>query len=205
MQSRSSLVLLSLLLLASTPASAEPITFAFNGTIDFAGGDRWALGDPVSGLYTFDSNAARVIPTDGIGKSYDAITAFVVGIGGDTITGSSGRIVVHKGIPSLGGESGYDVKMSHGTTGSSWWDVYLSIFTAGGFAPLVSDESIQTAPPSLVKATFAGGSILGHGKEYGFSLDRFEPVSVPEPETGWLLGAALAVVVVVHRTRRVVS
>src|SRR5678816_3541694 len=86
MLSRSSLVLLSLLLLASTPASAEPITFAFNGTIDFAGGDRWALGDPVSGLYTFDSNAARVIPSDGIGKSYDAITAFVVGVGGDTIT-----------------------------------------------------------------------------------------------------------------------
>ena len=175
------LALLSLLV-APSGVSAEPITFAFDGVIEFAFGGVWVPGDRVAGRYEFNAGAAGVVPPDGIGVTYDAISSFLVGVGSRTITGTAGTISVHFDEPALGGESGYDVRMRNGFSGTSTWDIFLSLFDIT-FGSLVSDESIQTSPPLLTRATSATGSIIGDGGEYGFSLNRLARVSVPEPQT----------------------
>ena len=185
---RSSIGLVAVFLLVAVSASAEPITYTFRGTIDFAGGSVWNPGDQVSGSYRFESTTPRAIPADGIGVTYDAITSFIAGIGSHQISGSSGTISVHLDEPALGGESGYDVHMSRGSAGSSRWEVYLSIFDLTGFTSVVTDESIQTWPPRVTDVTSATGTILGSGGEYRFSLDHLGRRSVPEPSTSLLMG-----------------
>ena len=185
---RGSLGLVAVFLLVAASASAESITYTFRGTIDFAGGSVWNLGDQVSGFYRFDSTTPGVVPSDGIGRTYNAITGFIASVGSSLISGSSGTISVHLDEPALGGESGYDVHMGRGSAGSSRWDVYLSVFDLTGFTSLVTDESIQTWPPRVTDVTSATGTILGRGGEYGFSLDRLGRRSVPEPSTSWLVG-----------------
>jgi hypothetical protein len=202
---RSLLWALPLLLLGSTPASAELITFAFSGTIDYAEGQWLSPGDPVAGFYQFESTTPGLIPADDIGVNYAAIQSFSVHAGSHTISGSSGSIHVHFDAPELGGENGYGVRMSHGTTGSSLWDVYLSLFDITAPRPLVTDESIQTSPPSLANATSATGVLLSARGEYGFSINRLAPTSVPEPGSAGLLSVGLVALValrsVVLRTK----
>ena len=186
---RRSLGLVAVFLLVAASASAESITYTFRGTIDFAGGPVWNLGNQISGSYRFESTTPGVIPSDGIGVTYNnAITGFMADVGSYLISGSSGTISAHLDEPALGGESGYDVHMSRGSAGSSMWEVYLSIFDVTGFTSVVTDESIQVWPPRVTDVTSATGTILGRGGEYNFSLDRLERRSVPEPSTSWLVG-----------------
>lgn len=200
-----------IVLLGVAPASADLVTFTFGGTMSDDRGGAWQRGDRVEGFYQFETATRGVVPSDGIGRRYDAIVAFAVSVGTGTMVGSSGSISVHL---DHDGESGYDAVLRQGVPAFSaaaafatagavpTWDIVLTLFEITGSHPLVRDESIQRRAPRLRNVTSATGTLMSGGESYGFSIDRFETVTaVPEPATGLLLAGALTALAGVGRMR----
>jgi hypothetical protein len=86
-------------LLPAAGAQADVITFSFGGEITMSEVAGIAVGDSISGQYTFDSAATATFPLFPTVAQYDfALLSYAVQIGSFSVTASSGRILVANGF-----------------------------------------------------------------------------------------------------------
>ena len=80
-------------------AHAAPITYEFAGTIDLTVlGDAFgtlSTGDAFQGVFTYDDATVVAPPFVPLGTAYNALTSFSMTIGGETLTGGAGAMVIH--------------------------------------------------------------------------------------------------------------
>lgn len=79
-------------LLLSAAASAATITVTFTGTVSFVATDLasgFTVGDPVSGTFQYDSDAADTVPADPMLGFYPGATGFAFDFGGYLATGDA--------------------------------------------------------------------------------------------------------------------
>jgi hypothetical protein len=79
-------------LLLSAAASAATITVTFTGTVSFVATDLasgFTVGDPVSGTFQYDSEAADTVPANPMLGFYPGATGFTFDFGGYLATGDA--------------------------------------------------------------------------------------------------------------------
>jgi hypothetical protein len=108
-----------LALLVARPAAAEEVTLAFTGTVTSSSGDLSgviSVSDPISGTFTYESTTPGVFTPGDVFfpatmQYAGTVTAVAVTVVGDTVSGSSGDIVLTDGtgVELFGGDDGYSV------------------------------------------------------------------------------------------------
>jgi hypothetical protein len=211
------LTLLAMLVSAPTlgvRAEAASITFDFNGTItQIVSGSLPAvpLGTPFSGSLTYDSSVPAVFSQPGAAW-YNALTAFTMTVGSDTIASSVGVVAVHNDVSGVGDRVAFGPAFQVTSAGA------VNLFPLGTVAgfPAMADQtglvfhdptgsvfSSTAIPTSLAPASFAlSGLVLGIDLPAGTpdyhvlgSFTSFSPGSpspVPEPASVVLVGAGLS-------------
>lgn len=195
-----------LFLLAPTPASAVPITWAFAGAVQFSSGLQASFLDPFSGRITFESSVPDSRPADPseglynnsilsvelqFGLSYLVVT---------TITG--GGIQVND---STTGNDVYTLEplvsspgMQIGTLdGSPIETIGFTITLSDYTRTMLSSDALLVVPPalpSLSKLSFNGSGFQGTGNVTSLTL--------PEPAPSLLVAAGIAEMAFAERARR---
>ena len=87
------------IILFGRTAHAAPITYEFAGTIDLTVlGDAFgtlSTGDTFQGVFTYDDATVVAPPFVPLGTAYNALTSFSMTIGGETLSGGAGAMVIH--------------------------------------------------------------------------------------------------------------
>ena len=193
------------IILFEQPAHAAPITYQFAGTIDLTVlGDAFgslSTGDTFQGVFTYDDATLEAPPFVPMGTAYNALTSFSMTIGGETLTGGAGAMVVHDDeggidfveiLPFITFPAGS--MNPPGTLGGlGICGGCFSIFLRDNTATAFDDESL---PDSLSLLSFPppGNNVVRFTDASGFLSVESQLTSlvpVPEPSAALLLSAGL--------------
>ncbi len=193
------------IILFEQTAHASPIAYQFGGTIDLTVlGDAFgtlSTGDTFQGVFTYDDATLEAPPFVPTGTAYNALTGFSMTIGGETITGGAGAMVVHNDeggidfveiLPFITFPAGS--MNPPGTLGGlGICGGCFSIFLRDNTSTALDDESL---PGSLSLASFPppGNNVVRFSDASGLlSLESqlTSLVAVPEPSAILMLFAGL--------------
>lgn len=214
--------LAALLILASVaaPVVATPITFNFSGSVTSVGNNiasAFAIGDSVSGLYTFESDtigqpfAPGEINDPSITYYPSALYAFQAAIGSYEISLGSGEQRIFVMDNEAGIRDRYIVEMFTPTGASvnglapyglflQFQDNSASAFGSGALPLLPIDLSSFSSSDGVLDF-LSGGTDLQNRVQFRLN----SVTAVPEPETLSLLFASLVATALFARRRKTLS
>jgi hypothetical protein len=178
--------------LLTVSAQAAPITVAFSGTVNTTGSaltPTIVVGSPITGSYTFDSNAANTSANPLDTGDY-AVTSFTATVGGFTFSSTTSLIFVevNTGEYSVGGAGTGSVN-GHG----------LDVFGLSTNSQAITTTALPLTPPSpLPPAVYTLELSFGLPPAEGVvdgiisSIAVVNSADIPEPGTLILLTTAVA-------------
>jgi hypothetical protein len=131
-------------------AQAAPITFRFGGQVTISPVSGINIGDSISGLYTFDSDATAQFPSSPNVAIYDTgLSSYSVQVGIFSGAASSGRIIV---ADNFGGSidvynAGTSVLTGTSMSGLTAFQSFIELSTVSGTA--LSSFALPLSPPDL--------------------------------------------------------
>ena len=187
-----------------SPAQAVPVTFDYEGRVDFIEGIddpsvNMLLGQHLRLTIMYESTTPDLLPTRPfIGEYNNAITGFTITVGETTLTGNTGDVFVLNDMPS--GAVADSLVLN--SQDSSIIGPFLGGQPVQGIGVVFNDSAgaaldsvaLPTSQPDPSKFDFVKLSVfLGEGRsEFGPYRNALVAVndiqSVPEPSTVWLLG-----------------
>jgi PEP-CTERM motif len=178
--------------LLAVSAQAVPITVAFSGTVNIAGTaltPAIVVGSPITGSYTFDSNAVNTSANPADTGDY-AVTSFTATVGGFTFSPTTSLIFVevNTGEYSVSGAGTGSVN-GHG----------LDVFGLSTHSQAITTTALPlTPPPPLPLAVYTLELSFGLPPAEGVvdgtisSIAVVNSADIPEPATLILLTTAMA-------------
>ncbi|MBZ5728331.1 MAG: PEP-CTERM sorting domain-containing protein [Acidobacteriia bacterium] len=188
------LLFLSLVVLASLPANASPVVFAFSGTVDlvWGSGADAALGAGVSGSYSFDSASAGFLLSDYMRYNQAPDSLFSLSVSG----GPDFSIpIVFIGIKDVPGDNRYLVDAE---------TLELGSFVLWLMSPVTDDviASMDLPLHPLPLAQFATHEIWYNAASGGFRTTLASLTETPEPSAFALMGLGVFGLAAVRARKR---
>lgn len=192
--------------LVTVSAQAAPITVAFSGIVNIAGtalSPSIVVGSPITGSYTFDSNATNTSATPANTGDY-AVTSFTATVGGFTFSTVSPTLDLFVEVNT--GEYSVSGSGIGGTVNGHSLDVF-GLSTNNG--QVITTTALPlTPPPALPPATYVLELSFGLPPAQGVvdgiisSIAVVSNTAIPEPGSLILLGTAIAGLAGRRSTRR---